>query len=699
MLSPQSPWPGLRPFGEDDRSFFFGRERETADLFTLVQRSGVVIVYGQSGLGKTSLLQAGLFHALREVSLLPFRLRIDHGDAAPPAATQIKTALVAALDAAGVQGPRPGPDETLWEYFHRRDVDLWGPRNRLIKPVIAFDQFEEVFTLGQRSEKAMARVAGLVADLESLLEHRAPEIVRLRLDQRPDDALKYDFQHEGVKFIISLREDFLAQLDTWRMRMPSLLPNRFRLERMTGGQALDVVERAGGALVAPAVAKEIVDFVSRSQRRAQSGALLIRNVEPALLSVVCDELNRRRLNRNAAQITPDLLSGEREGIIAGFYARAFEDVEPRARDWVEDELLTVSGYRDRAAQEDALRLGIKEADLDKLVDRRILHREERDGVVWLELTHDLLTDPAYASHTQREQRRLAEEATRREAETAMRLRRTTRLAVGFGVLSLAMVVAVIYAFSMSRRAADAQASTQRALDRAVGAETQASAAATLAKQSEAIAKEAAKSASNSFSTAMGMAQPLGQTLREFVLGDMRMLTPAVLEIIDRTDESYKLLEKQDAAAPARKHAEFLVTAAQALCDVGHLTDGISRAEQAIAILDAHPSTEPGTGALRAEALYARGNGYSATGRMAQARKDLTAAIALAGSEARTATWTFELIRVNTLAELGLGELDRWALALDSAEQRYQRAIAFLAAIHSRTRAIKRRPTSGKCRRW
>ena len=245
-LTAQSPWPGLRSFGEDDREFFFGRERETAELLALVQRSGVVIVYGQSGLGKTSLLQAGLFHGLRDASLLPFRLRIDHGDAAPPVATQIKTALGAALDAAGVQGPRPGPNETLWEYFHRRDLDLWGARNRLIKPVIAFDQFEEVFTLGQRSEGAIARVAGLLADLESLLEHRAPEAVRARLEQRPDDALKYDFQHDGVKFIISLREDFLAQLDTWRTRMPSLLPNRFRLERMTGGQALEVVEREIG---------------------------------------------------------------------------------------------------------------------------------------------------------------------------------------------------------------------------------------------------------------------------------------------------------------------------------------------------------------------------------------------------------------------------------------------------------------------
>jgi tetratricopeptide (TPR) repeat protein len=676
-LSAQSPWPGLRPFNEDDRSFFFGRERETAELHALVQRSVVVVVYGQSGLGKTSLLQAGLFHHLRDVSLLPFRLRIDHGDAAPSASTQIKAALTAALDAAGVQGPRPGPDETLWEYFHRHDVDLWGARNRLIRPVIAFDQFEEIFTLGQRSEKAIARVAGLAADLESLLEHRAPDSVRARLEQRPEDGLKFDFQQEGVKFIISLREDFLAQLDTWRVRMPSLLPNRFRLERMTGGQALDVVQRAGGALVDPAVAKEVVDFVSRSQRRAQTGALQARNVEPALLSVVCDELNRRRLNRKQAQITPDLLSGEREGIIQGFYARAFEDVEPRARDWVEDELLTVSGYRDRAAQEDALRLGIRETDLDALVDRRILHREERDGVVWLELTHDLLTDPAYASRTQREQRRLAEDATRREAETNARLRRTSRLAAGFGVLSLAMVVALFFAFRMSRQAADARASAEKERDRAVDAIAVAGAASKSAEESAKMAKAEAARASSSFSTAMGMAEPLGQTLREFVLGDMRLLTPAVLDIVTRTDESYRRLEEQDASAPAQRHGEFLVTAAQALYEVGHLSEGVTRAEQAMALLDAHPPAA-GTGrALRAEAMYARGAGYAATGRIAPARRDFTAAIALATAEARASRWATETARVNALSEMGLGDLDRWTLAFPSAEAHYQRVVVFV----------------------
>ena len=76
-LSAQRPWPGLRAFREEDCEFFFGRERETAALLDLVKRSPVFVFHGQSGLGKTSLVQAGLFPALRKLDFLCLRLRLD----------------------------------------------------------------------------------------------------------------------------------------------------------------------------------------------------------------------------------------------------------------------------------------------------------------------------------------------------------------------------------------------------------------------------------------------------------------------------------------------------------------------------------------------------------------------------------------------------------------------------------------------
>ncbi len=67
----QHPWIGLASFTEGDRSFFAGRGGEIEDLLRLVRRDTLTLLYGVSGLGKTSLVQAGLFPALRDENVLP----------------------------------------------------------------------------------------------------------------------------------------------------------------------------------------------------------------------------------------------------------------------------------------------------------------------------------------------------------------------------------------------------------------------------------------------------------------------------------------------------------------------------------------------------------------------------------------------------------------------------------------------------
>ena len=57
----EHPWLGLVSFTEETRDFFYGREEEVAELERRVQRKLLTILFGQSGLGKTSLLRAGLF--------------------------------------------------------------------------------------------------------------------------------------------------------------------------------------------------------------------------------------------------------------------------------------------------------------------------------------------------------------------------------------------------------------------------------------------------------------------------------------------------------------------------------------------------------------------------------------------------------------------------------------------------------------
>lgn len=73
-----NPWPGLESHTESSRRLFFGREKETEELVRLIRRNTLTVLFGQSGLGKSSLLQAGGFPVLREADYLPHYLRLDH---------------------------------------------------------------------------------------------------------------------------------------------------------------------------------------------------------------------------------------------------------------------------------------------------------------------------------------------------------------------------------------------------------------------------------------------------------------------------------------------------------------------------------------------------------------------------------------------------------------------------------------------
>lgn len=467
-LDPQNPWPGLRSFTEADSAYFFGRERETQALLEIVARSSVAVLYGQSGLGKTSLLRAGLFPPLAAAGHLPVWVRLDQAGTAAPLARQVLDALMQAFAQHDVEAPAPRDDESLWSYFHRHDADFWGARNRLVLPVIVLDQFEELFTLGRRDAAAIARTEQFARELEAQFEQRPPAAVRERLERYPEDAAAYDPAREAVRFIISLREDYLPHLDAWRERMPSMLAHRFRLEQMNGVQALEVVKRAGSALVDDAVARDIVAFVASSGAgtgTAAATALAQARVEPAILSVVCDELNARRVKAGLPNITPELLSGERGRIIGDFYERAFDGIADPVRDWVEDELLTDSGHRDRAALEDARRAGIDADAIMRLIDRRVLHSDERNQVVWVELTHDLLTEPALASRNARQLRRAEAETAHRSAETAAKLRTSHALTAVFLVMFLLMSV-VGGMFWMQLKKAEASEANANAAARA-----------------------------------------------------------------------------------------------------------------------------------------------------------------------------------------------------------------------------------------
>ncbi len=224
----QHPWIGLASFTEGDREFFAGRGEEIEQLFRLVRRDTLTLLYGISGLGKTSLLQAGLFPALRGEDHLPVAIRLDHVEGADSLATQVLDGIAAAAAEGQVDAPRPCSGESLWEYFHRQDNHFWSPHNDLVTPFLAFDQFEEFFTLGRETTDRARRAAEFISELADLVENRPP--VALRDD--PARAKEFNFKTVPLTVLLVMREDYLGELDGIRSRFRALGQSRLRLQPM-----------------------------------------------------------------------------------------------------------------------------------------------------------------------------------------------------------------------------------------------------------------------------------------------------------------------------------------------------------------------------------------------------------------------------------------------------------------------------------
>lgn len=456
----QNPWPGLVAFSEDLRDYFHGRAEEAEDLLRRVDRKNLTVLFGQSGLGKSSLLQAGLFPKLRAEGYLPVPIRLDHAPSGPSLTDQVTTAVKRAIVEAGGR-PDAIPTKTgdlLWEFLHSRSLILETADGRSIRPVLVFDQFEELFAIGQASEATRSRAASFLTELADFVENRAPESLERRLDDAPELVKQFIFDDRDYRVLVSLREDYLPHLEGLRRVMPSITENRMRLTRMNGERALDAVTIPGGDLITAEVGRQVVRFVAGGRTThgddaaTHSDGLSEMQVEPSLLSLVCRELNNRRLAAGLPQITSDLLAGNRERILQDFYERCVADQPAEVRAFVEDELVTDSGHRENIALERARKAlttrGVSASAIDVLVKRRLLHLEDRLDIQRVELTHDVLTTVIKKSRDERQ----AQEATLRAEGDAAAVRKAARLQrrrLRMIVGGLAVALAIVSAFGIA----------------------------------------------------------------------------------------------------------------------------------------------------------------------------------------------------------------------------------------------------------
>src|SRR5450432_3089493 len=303
---------GLQSYTEAQSDIFYGRDEEIDRLTNLVKANTLTIVFGKSGTGKTSLLNAGVFPRLRKDYCLPFRIRLEFNEDIPDLVTQIKNILKSEIDKYGFKAESYPLNETLWEYFHKEQ--LW----KSVTPILIFDQFEEIFTLAKKSSRfGNEQLTDFWEELADLIENSIPEKLKEKfLNEK--EQIDYSYSNQKIKILFSFREEFLPEFENITSKIPSIKYSRFRLMPMNGNQAYDVITKTWKNNIDPVQANKIVSFFTHEESKNKSYDVM--EIEPSLLSQVCSYIDKERLSIGGDKISAEFLDKyPREIILRSIY--------------------------------------------------------------------------------------------------------------------------------------------------------------------------------------------------------------------------------------------------------------------------------------------------------------------------------------------------------------------------------------------
>ena len=382
----KNPWLGLESYKEGE--ILYGRDDDIRDLTQCVLSDIDTLLYGRSGIGKSSILNAGIIPAARRNGYLPVLVRFSHKED-HSYLYQIRDSIANAmipipLDESGnqielsaeekfkrenelakrikevVKSKNKG-DESLYEFFHCHTFH--NAEEERIKLLIIFDQFEEIFTL-QDDESIKKQ---FFAELADLLNDIMPTILQQNLavpveNERPtivenDDDFDAVFDNIdlGVKsempnfvsdneihWVFTIREDFLSEFEYYTASIPSLKQNRYGLRPINEEQAAQIIVRPVPGLIDESVAKLIIEKVTGKTDFKLDGIPEI-EVDSAVLSLYLNRLYNAKTTEN---ITSELIEEKGSEIIKDFYADAISGIENTTIEYLEDMLLNGQGRRD-----------------------------------------------------------------------------------------------------------------------------------------------------------------------------------------------------------------------------------------------------------------------------------------------------------------------------------------------------------------
>ncbi len=461
-------YPGARPFSANQQDIFFGREKDIRNLYRLINIEQLIVLYSKSGMGKSSLLNAGVLPKIQKDDRFhPISIRFGAytEDTKDSPLENCRQMISTGFGKSGLLNKILPGEDSLWVQLKER----WYQSDSQQGFLLVFDQFEELFTYPEADIQAFKMQ--LVDVLNSDIPHNFREALEQQFQQQTNFLSEEEMEmlHTPVKIkvVMAIRSDRMSLMTKLSDYLPNVLSNCYELDALRSEQAEDAILNPAFKSDFPFASppfdykdeaiEQILQFLTRDNTQ---------KIESFQLQILCQYIERKVIEKQLKLVSPADI-GQIENIYKNYYddqiaSLGSEEEQYAARLLIEEGLIFEEEERRLTMYEGQIHssFDISPELLSKLVDTHLLRAEPsmRGGYTY-ELSHDTLVLPILGAKQKRKAKeeqlaaQKAEEAQKLKLKELYQERRRYRLyAIGGFLLAILAFGASIIAFSFYQKA-------------------------------------------------------------------------------------------------------------------------------------------------------------------------------------------------------------------------------------------------------
>lgn len=450
-----SRYPGVKPFETDEQHIFFGRSDDVQTLYDLIGVEKTVLLYSKSGLGKSSLINAGLIPKLEASANAKYNyFSIRLGAFSKENKISPKHKIIELIRKSVTQSTLDNfPD------LHEDTLAFWLKSIQLNDPtkinVLIFDQFEELFTYPDE------QVEELKIDLHELLylktsahfRDRIPQLLEKHPEAFSDQQLNTLSSAVNIRLLFAIRSDYLSLLNRLTDYIPNLQRTFFELKPLEKKEAVRSITKPASIdgdfpcpkfEFTPEAVEKILSALSDNGKQP---------IETFQLQIVCQHAESLILKNQPKNIIyPDDL-GDIKDIHQSFYNKLIENLSTESEDekqklrvLLEEQFIYEPEQRRLQVLKGIILKKISEHTLSSLEKTHLIRSEPYQDSFTYELSHDTLVEPILKSYRLRKDEEDRKELESRRQEELRIIRVKARKQRGIiTIVSIAAIFSIVVA--------------------------------------------------------------------------------------------------------------------------------------------------------------------------------------------------------------------------------------------------------------